>query len=96
MPSDPDDFIADMQGLAEAIQQFLQAVDCETPNDIAAAQADVLATLESCAVIHTDIVSTVLKQQRSATRRMGLRELTIPANFSGDWLVVPPAARPAL
>ena len=96
MPPDPDEFIADMHGLRSAIEQLLFALATEEPGDIAAAQRDVLATLESCAVIHTGLVSKILQQQREATRKMGLRQLTIPASFSGNWLVLPPAARPAL
>lgn len=96
MPPDPDEFIADMHSLRSAIEQLLFSLATDEPDDIAAAQRNVLATLESCAVIHTGIVPTILRQQRTATRRMGLRELTIPLSFSGNWLVLPPAARPAL
>jgi len=93
---DPEEFIADMTALRGDIEQLLFALATDEPEDIAAAQRDVLAALESCAVIHTGIVGKTLQQQRNATRRMGLREITIPANFSGNWLVVPAAARPAL
>lgn len=96
MPADPDEFIADMHGLRSDIEQLLFAVATENPEDIAAAQRDVLDSLESCAVLHTGIVGKTLSEQRNATRRMGLRQITIPANFTGSWVVLPEAARQAL
>ena len=96
MPSDPEEFIADMHGLRADIEQLLFALATDEPEDVAAAQRDVLATLESCAVIHTGIVGKTLREQSNATRKMGRREITIPANFSGNWLVLPAEARQAL
>jgi hypothetical protein len=95
-PSDPDEFIADMHGLRSAIEQLLFAVATGEADDCAAAQRDVLATLESCAVLHTGLVETILGQQRKATQRMGLRQVAIPASFTGNWMVLPEKARPAL
>lgn len=93
---DPDEFIADMHGLRSDIEQLLFAVATDEPEDIAAAQADVLAALESCAVLHTGIVGKTLSEQRNATRKMGLRQIAIPADFTGNWLVLPEKARQAL
>lgn len=93
---DPEEFIADMHALRGDIEQLLFALDTDEPDDIAAAQRDVLATLESCAVIHTGIVGKTLREQSNATRRMGLRQITIPASFTGNWVVLPEKARQAL
>ncbi|MBD1918842.1 MULTISPECIES: hypothetical protein [Cyanophyceae] len=96
MPQDPEEFIADMHGLKGDIEQLLFALATNEPEDIAAAQRDVLATLESCAVIHTGIVSKTLKEQRNATRKMGLRQISVPISFTGNWVVLPEKARQAL
>ena len=96
MPSDPKEFIADMTALRGDIEQLLFALATDEPEDVAAAQRDVLATLESCAVIHTGIVGKTLREQSNATRKMGMRQITIPASFTGSWVVLPEKARQAL
>ncbi|MEM6432537.1 MAG: hypothetical protein AAF773_01570 [Cyanobacteria bacterium P01_D01_bin.115] len=86
----PDELLEDLHDLHQAIEQVFWEIACDDPDAISQAQRDALALIETLAVLHCQIVNTVIRDRRNLNRKMGIREISVPLNYEGLWLVTKP------
>ena len=86
----PDELLEDLHYLHQAIEQVFWAIACNDPDAIAQTQHDALALIETLAVLHCQIVNKVIRNRRNLNRKMGVREISVPLNYEGLWLVTKP------
>ena len=86
----PPELLEDLQDLREAIATVEAAIALDDPEAIALAQRDVLALIESLAVLHCDIREKFQRDRQQTLRRVGVREIPITLGHQGWWYVAKP------
>lgn len=86
MPSEA--LLDDLQDLSSALDTLQRAIVLGDPQTIDLAVFGVLELIESLAILHCHIVDRVLRDRRELNHKMGLREISVPIDYEGWWLVV--------
>lgn len=85
-----DELREDLADLREAIEAVEIAIATGDPEAVVLAKIDCLALIQSLAYLHCSIVESVLAERRAINRRMGCREICVPADYEGLWLITKP------
>ena len=88
-PTRQECLIEDLQDLRQEIEQLLWAIACEDVDAIVGAQKSCLDLTQSVAVLHGGIVGKTLANERRINREMGMREVLVPLNWSGNFYIPP-------
>lgn len=88
---DEDLLLEDLSDLRAAIEQALFASAASDKDGVNQAIADALGQIETLAVLHCDINIKAVTSYRDMLCKGGLRIITVPVGFSGNWFIFPEA-----